>query len=111
MLYVTIPDIVKLVRKCRRKNKAQVQVLPEEIASSEITKNDTTYLGDDDVIRSTLRCLDISTIQREENTMENNNIEPYTSIPSNPIPDIDITQLYEERLKEVSTPDITYINY
>ena len=111
MLYVTIPEIVKLVRKCRRKNKAHVQVLPEEIIKSEITKNETSYLGDDDVVRSSLRCLDIYTIQGEENIMENNYIKPYNPTPGNHISDIDITRLYEERLKEVSTSDITYINY
>jgi hypothetical protein len=108
MLYLTIPEIVKLVRKCRRKNKAKVQVLPEEIANSEITKNETTYLGD---IQSSIRCLEISSTQREKNTMENNYVETYCPVAGNLISDIDITRLYEERLKEVSSSDITYINY
>ncbi len=108
MLYFTIPEIVKLVRKCRRKNKAKVQVLPEEIANSEITKNETTYLGD---IQSSIRCLEISSTQREKNTMENNYVETYCPVAGNLISDIDITRLYEERLKEVSSSDITYINY
>jgi len=44
MLYETIPEIVKLIRKCRRRNNAKVQVLPEDIANLETIKNETTYL-------------------------------------------------------------------